>query len=339
MIESARAGRRWPIVIACLALVMAGLLIGAWNITLPYYAFSPGPVGDALEAVSASEVEIYLANEELLMLTVSSQEVNPIEAFLAGIDPTVDLVAREAVRRPDETDEEFVTRNQASMDLSKETAITLALRRLGYEVETISEGVLIADVDETAPAVDVLRPDDIITAIDGVTVSLPEDIGAALADNKPGDVITLELTRDEENLTTEVELIAPEDDPSAPLIGISVAALDPRFEFPFPIDIDAGLIGGPSAGMMYTLAVMELLGPESLSSGHVIAGTGTIDVEGNVGGIGGVRQKVVAAEAAGAEVMLVPASNYDEALTAPRDGIELIPVATLDEVLDALANL
>jgi PDZ domain-containing protein len=91
--------------------------------------------------------------------------------------------------------------------------------------------------------------------------------------------------------------------------------------------------------MMYTLAVMELLGPESLSSGHVIAGTGTIDVDGNVGGIGGVRQKVVAAEAAGAEVMLVPASNYDEALTAPRNGIELIPVATLDEVLEALADL
>lgn len=339
MSESARAGRRWPIAVACLALVMAGLLIGAWNMTLPYYAFSPGPVGDALEAVSASEVEVYRANEELLMLTVSSQEVNPIEAFLAGIDPTVDLVAREAVRRPDETDEEFVTRNQASMDLSKETAITLALRRLGYQVETTSEGVLIADVDETAPAVDVLRADDIITAVDGVTVSLPEDIGAALADKAPGDVISLELTRDDENLTTEVELTAREDDPDAPLIGISVAALDTRFEFPFPIDIDAGLIGGPSAGMMYTLAVMELLGPESLSSGHVIAGTGTIDVDGNVGGIGGVRQKVVAAQAAGAEVMLVPASNYDEALTAPRNGIELIPVATLDDVLDALASL
>lgn len=339
MNETARQRRRWPIVVACLALVNAGLLIGAWNITLPYYAFSPGPVGDALEAIKASEVETYRANEELLMLTVSSQEVNPIEAFLAGIDPTVDLVAREAVRRPDETDEEFVTRNQASMDLSKETAITLALRRLGYKVATTSEGVLIADVDETAPAIDVLRVDDVIIAVEGVAVSLPEDIGTAIADNEPGDLITLDLKRDDEDLTAQVELVAREDDPNAPLIGISVAALEPRFEFPFPIDIDAGLIGGPSAGMMYTLAVMELLGPESLSSGHVIAGTGTIDVDGNVGGIGGVRQKVVAAEAAGAEVMLVPASNYDEALTAPINGIELIPVATLDEALDALANL
>jgi PDZ domain-containing protein len=91
--------------------------------------------------------------------------------------------------------------------------------------------------------------------------------------------------------------------------------------------------------MMYTLAVMELLTPGSLSSGHVVAGTGTIDAEGNVGGIGGVRQKVVAAEAAGAEVMLVPAANYEEALTAPRNGIELIPVGSLDQALDALAGL
>jgi PDZ domain-containing protein len=123
------------------------------------------------------------------------------------------------------------------------------------------------------------------------------------------------------------------------MVGISAMALNPRFEYPFPIDIDAGLVGGPSAGLMYTLAVMELLGPEDLSHGHVVAGTGTIDSAGNVGGIGGVRQKVVAAEAAGAEVMLVPASNLDEALTARRDHLELIPVSTLDEALAALATL
>ncbi|MGH8959097.1 MAG: PDZ domain-containing protein, partial [Acidimicrobiia bacterium] len=226
-----------------------------------------------------------------------------------------------------------------SMDLSKETAITLALRRLGYEVETHSDGVAVAEVVETAPAADVLQVNDIITAVAGSPVELPTEIGAALTGKQPGDAITLGFTRDDEPMTAQVELIAQDEDPTAPLIGISVAALNPRFEFPFPIDIDAGLIGGPSAGMMYTLAVMELLSPDSLSSGHVVAGTGTIDVDGNVGGIGGVRQKVVAAEAAGADVMLVPASNYEEALTAPRNGIELIAVATLDEALAALANL
>jgi PDZ domain-containing protein len=330
---------RWPVVTAGLAIVVAGLLIGAWNVTLPFYAFSPGPVGDALDAVIASEVETYQPEEELLMLTVSSQEVNPIEALLAGIDPTIDLVRREAVRRPDETDEEFVSRNQASMDLATETAITLALRRLGYEVETSSDGVLVAEVVAGAPAAQVLQVDDVITQVEGVPVELPSEIGAALGGKQPGDVISITFTRGGEEVTTEVELTAQEDDPAAPLIGISAGSLNPRFEFPFPIDIDAGLIGGPSAGMMYTLAVMELLSPGSLSSGHIIAGTGTIDVDGNVGAIGGIRQKVVAAEAAGADVMLVPESNLEEALTAPTNGIELIPVATLDDVLAALSDL
>ncbi|HEX2420632.1 MAG TPA: PDZ domain-containing protein, partial [Acidimicrobiia bacterium] len=209
----------------------------------------------------------------------------------------------------------------------------------GYEVETSSDGVEIVDVDETTPAAEVLQPNDVITAVDGIPVELPTEIGEALGRSQPGDVIALELIRDDEEITVDVELVARDDDAAQPMIGISVAALAPRFEFPFPIDIDAGLIGGPSAGMMYTLAVMELLTPGSLSSGHVVAGTGTIDAEGNVGGIGGVRQKVVAAEAAGAEVMLVPAANYEEALTAPRNGIELIPVGSLDQALDALAGL
>ena len=330
---------KWPLVVAFAAIFFAGALIAVWNIELPYYAFSPGPVGDALSAVEASEVEVYVASEELLMLTVSSQAVNPIEAVLAGLDPTVDLVRREAVRSPDESDEDFVARNRASMDLSKETAIALALERLGYVVSTSSDGVAIAEVSGETPAAAVLEVNDVIIAVDGQSVELPDEIGASLTGRMPGDTIEIDLTRDGKPLRVSVVLIERDDDPAVPMIGISVAALNPRFVFPFPIDIDAGLIGGPSAGMMYTLAVMELLGPDDLTGAGTIAGTGTISSDGVVGAIGGIRQKVVAAEAAGAEVMLVPASNYQEALTAPRGSLELIPVANLDEALEAIAAL
>jgi PDZ domain-containing protein len=252
----------------------AGLALASWNLRLPYYAYSSGPVGDAITSVKVSEVATYDPDGELMMLTVSSQEVNPFEALVAGFDPDVDLVPREAVRPLDESVEDFVARNRANMDLSRETAIALGLTRLGFQVTTRSDGVLVAELVE-----------------------------------------------------------------GAPMIGISAIALNPRFEYPFPIDIDAGLVGGPSAGLMYTLAVMELLAPEEMTNGHVVAGTGTIDSAGNVGAIGGVRQKVVAAEAAGAEVMLVPELNLEEALTARRQDMELIPVATLDEALAALAAL
>jgi len=319
--------------------VGAGLALFAWNLRLPFYAFSSGPVGDALHSVEVSEVATYDTDGELLILTVSSQEVNPFEALVAGFDPDVDLVPRQAVRSPDESDEDFVARNRANMDLSRETAITLALTRLGYEVVTRSDGVLIAELVEGVPAASVLRVDDVITAVEGEAVELADQIGPIVATRKVGDVITVTVKRGTEDLTLEVALTGREDDPAVPMIGISAVALNPRFEYPFPIDIDAGLVGGPSAGLMYTIAVMELLSPEDLTHGRVVAGTGTIDSAGNVGPIGGVRQKVVAAEAAGAEAMLVPASNLDEALTARRHRLELIPVATLDDALGALAAL
>ncbi|MGQ0847977.1 MAG: YlbL family protein [Actinomycetota bacterium] len=330
---------RWPLAVAALALTAAGMMIAGWTVRLPFYAFSPGPVGDAVAAVEIGEVTTYQATDSLLMLTVSSQEVNPLEALVVAFDPTVDLVRREAVRDPDETDEEFVARNQANMDLSKETAITLALRRLGYEVTTSSDGVVVAEIIEGLPAASVLEVDDVIVSIDGEPVELPEQVGRLLTGKEPGSLIELNVLRGETELQLEVELSPRHDDPEVAMIGISAGAKNARFEYPFPIDIDAGLIGGPSAGMMYALAVIEVLTPGSLSAGRVVAGTGTIDTEGKVGGIGGVRQKVVAAEAAGADVMLVPSANYEEALTANRQTLELIPVSTLDEALSALASL
>lgn len=330
---------RWAAAAAWALVVGAGLALFAWNLRLPFYAFSGGPVGDALDSVEVSEVATYDTDGELLMLTVSSQEVNPFEALVAGFDPDVDLVSRQAVRSPDESDEDFVARNRANMDLSRETAITVALTRLGYEVVTRSDGVLIVELVEGVPAASVLRVDDVITAVEGEAVELADQIGPIVANRKVGDVIEVRVKRGTENLTVEVALAGREDDPAVPMIGISAVALNPRFEYPFPIDIDAGLVGGPSAGLMYTIAVMELLSPEDLTHGRVVAGTGTIDSAGNVGPIGGVRQKVVAAEAAGADVMLVPASNFDEALTARRKRLELIPVATLDDALAALAAL
>ena len=310
--------------------------MASWNVRLPFYAYSSGPVGDALQSVKVSEVATYDSDGELMMLTVSSQEVNPFEAVVAGFDPDIDLVPREAVRPPDESIEDFVARNRATMDLSRETAITLALTRLGFEVITRSDGVLVADLVEGAPAASVLQIDDVIISVEGEPVELADQVGPIVAQSEVGDQVSIQVRRGDEILDLKVTLTGREDDPVVPMIGISAVALNPRFEYPFPIDIDAGLVGGPSAGLMYTLAVMELLAPEDLTHGRVIAGTGTIDSAGNVGPIGGVRQKVVAAEAAGAEVMLVPAGNMDEALTARRERLELIPVATLDEALAVL---
>jgi PDZ domain-containing protein len=315
----------------------AAAAIGAWSVQLPYVAFSPGPVGDAIDVVVATgDVEIYPPDGELFFLTVSvtASGVNVYEAIEAGLDPTVDLVRRQAIRRDDETDEEYKQRNLDAMDQSIDTAVAVALDRSGVPVEIESDGVLVVDLVEGSGAAGVLQPDDVIVAVNGAPVQLSGDIGVVIGDLSPGDTVDIDIERDGDPMTVEIELTASEDG-SRTLIGILAQTANPRY----PISIETSNVGGPSAGMMYTLAIMDLLVDGDLAKGNLVAGTGTIRADGTVGNIGGVRQKVVAAEAAGAEVMLVPAGNYEEALTAPRESIELISVATIDEALAALEAL
>jgi PDZ domain-containing protein len=330
----------WPLFAVSGLLVVAASALGLWNLALPYYAFSQGPVGDALEAIEVEEVEVYPPGGELLMLTVSSQGVNPYEALVAALDSQVDLVPREAVRRADETDEDFTRRNLESMDASKETAIAVALKRLGYELEFQSNGVRIASLVETAPAAKVLRVGDFIQTVDGHAIRFSEDVAANLQDHLIGDMVEIAVRRDGEEVAFPIELVAHVDDPERPMIGITAETVNLRPGTPpFPIDIDAGLIGGPSAGMMYALAIIDVLSPGNLTGGHVVAGTGTIDPEGRVGNIGGIRQKVVAAEAAGAEFVLVPEGNYEEARSVRTRRVQIVPVATIDYAIDFLTTL
>jgi PDZ domain-containing protein len=188
---------------------------------------------------------------------------------------------------------------------------------------------------EGAPSAVVLEEGDIITSVEGVEVDVAQDIGELLSDNKPGDVVPVTVLRGSTPLDVDVELTHAADDPERPLVGITAQTINPEY----PVDINSSNVGGPSAGLMYTLGIIDLLTPGDLTHGHVIAGTGTMSPDGSVGSIGGIRQKVVAAEAAGAEIMLVPVNNYEEALTAPRQDMELISVTTVDEALSALATL
>jgi Lon-like protease len=324
----------WPLYLAGFLLFGGLLSVIMWNLELPYLAWSSGPVSDAADAIQVEGAEVFAPDGELLMLTVLSQDVNVFEAFIAGVDPTIDLVAKERVRPPDETDEEYRTRVLSQMDESQTRAITVALAELGYEM--IPRDVIIGEIVVGLPADGVLELGDIVTSVNGMEVSRATDVTAALEGLAPGDRVTIGVVREGSDREVEVMLAAREDDPDSPIIGIVLRQLT---EPPFPVAIEAGNIGGPSAGMMHALAIIDTLTPGQLTKGHVIAGTGTIEEDGTVGNIGGIRQKVPAAEAAGATVILVPAGNYEEALTAHRNGIEIVPIATLEEAVAYLEGL
>lgn len=324
---------RWVIAMLAGLLLSAGVAVAAWSVELPYFAFSPGPVGNALDAIEPTdELAVSVPEGELFFLTVSVQQVNIYEAVVAAFDPALDLVRMELLRREGESDEEFQERNLQAMDISEQTAILVALERLGIDI--ITDGVEVIEVIEGLPADGVLMEGDLIRSFDGAPIEVLGDVTRAMADKQPGDRIGLEIERDGMRIPVEIQLETMDEEPERPVIGIRIQNLNPRF----PVEIDSGSIGGPSAGMMYTLAVINLLSDDELAPGVIVAGTGTIAADGSVGPIGGIRQKVVAAEAAGADVILVPEENYDEALTSPVDSIEIVSVATIDDAVTYLSS-
>lgn len=328
---------RWLGVAFTVLAMMAGVAIAGWSTELPYYALSAGPVGDVLDnVVVLDDVQAYDQAGNLMMLTVSVQEVNAYELVAAAVDPTVDLLRQERLRSPDESDEEYRERGLQQMDQSKENAIAVALERIGGDLVIGSDGVEVVDLVENAPAAEVLEIGDIIIAVEGRTVAVAQDIGEQLADNAPGDTVPITVRRGDVTLDVEIQLTAADDDPARALVGILAQTVNPEY----PVDINSANVGGPSAGMMYTLGIIDVLTPGDITNGHVVAGTGTIAPDGTVGGIGGIRQKIVAAAAAGAKIVLVPASNYDDALTSPAaDDIQIVAVGTVDEALTFLESL
>lgn len=329
-----RSNASWPLYLIG-ALFFVGVLgIAAWNVELPYLAYSAGPVSDAADTVVAEEVAVYPPDGELLMLTVVSQDVNVFEALIAGVDPTIDLVRKQAVRREGESDEEYRNRVLQQMDDSNFRAIAVALQHLGYEM--VPTEVVINDITQNVPASAVLERGDTVLSVNGAPIRTVEDFAPALEGYEVGDTITMTLLRNGTEIEVEVDLAEKEEEPGEPMIGVFLGELT---EPPFPLAIEAGDVGGPSAGMMHTIAIIDALTEGELTGGHVIAGTGTIQLDGSVGSIGGIRQKVVGAEAAGAEYILVPAGNYEKALTAEYDDIEIVSVATLDEAITFLENL
>jgi PDZ domain-containing protein len=332
--ESSTRSSRLPYAVLGALFAVGFAIVAIWNIEIPYVAFSPGPVADASNSVRAEGVDVFPPEGELLMLTVVSQDVNLFEALIAGLDPNIDLVRKEAVRRPGETDEEYRNRVLQQMDDSNFRSIYVALDVLGYEMVPIE--VVINELVEGVPAAGVLELGDSILEVDGIPIESAEDIGPIMEGREVGSNLALKVSRNGEIVDLDVELAERSDEPGAPMIGVVLGELT---EPPFPLSLSPGDIGGPSAGMMHTLAIIDALTEGDMTKGQVIAGTGTIRIDGTVGPIGGIRQKVVGAEAAGASHILVPVDNYERALTADRSHIEIVPIADIQEAMEFLEGL
>jgi len=315
------------------AVLVIALVAGLNFYQLPVVTLLPGPVEDVLPQVKVTDgTPIYDTGGKLYLTTVGVDDrVSFYEALLDFADRDVAVVPRSAVFPEGQTEQETDLQNAAEMDSSKLAATVVGLRHAGRQVDVNPDGVRLAAVlPGSAAAAAKLEEDDRVLAVGGVAVNSAKELRAAIGKAVIGRRLAFKVQRGTRPLTLQVVPRPSPDDPKRPFVGVTLADI---FDFPVDIDIETDNIGGPSAGLMFALSIVEKLGPEDLTRNRKIAGTGTIDYDGKVGPIGGIQQKLIAARRTGATIFLCPADNYGEARRGTPRGLELVSVRTIDDAL------
>lgn len=331
----------WVVVASIVAAVVGVVAVGGAFVRLPYVLVRPGSATSVERLIDIEGARTYDDDGSVLFLTVSVLDSpNAYTALSGWLDDEIDVLTEDEFfgdRTPEE-DEEI---SRIAMTDSQIVATKVGLELLGYSVPV--QAYVVGGIDKGSPADGELQPEDEITAIDGVPVSMIPDLGAAVRARPPGDPVTFTLTRteskkkeqhQEEELTVTLATRATPEGPNEGQAQVGIFAA-PRFDFPVEVEIDTGTVGGPSAGLAFVLTILDKLSPGALTGGEKVAVTGTIELDGAVGPVGGVVQKAAAARRAGAALFLVPEA---EAAQARRhaDGVEVVGVRDLDDALTAL---
>jgi Lon-like protease len=334
----ARRPRRriWPI---ALTVLLVTFVVGAATVELPYYAYRPGSVRDTEPLITIADEETFPSSGTISYTTVSLRQATLLGMLMGWLDDDVDVLPREKVLGDRNADENR-TLNLQMMDTSKQVATQVALERLGHPVDVSITGETVVNVLPDLPADGVLEPGDTITAVNGERLDEPDDLTRLLARDSPGEEVTITVEPPSGSQPRDVELAlgADPDDPDRAIIGIEVTGRGINFDFPVDVTIDTGDVGGPSAGLAFTLAIIDDLTPGDLTGGADVAVTGTISSDGTVGPVGGTGQKAATVRAQDYDVFLVPTADYKAAREHAGD-VEVIAVDTLDEALAALGDL
>ncbi|MFT4156998.1 MAG: PDZ domain-containing protein [Microbacterium sp.] len=330
----------WSMIVALVALVVLTFL------PTPYVIQRPGPVyntlgtaadadGEQVPLINVDGAETFDTAGSLDLTTVQvvgNRQRTPswFELALAWMDPSKAVVPLDSVFPEGVTTEQRDEQNANLMVDSQHEATAAALDELGYDT---GAEVAVVETVEGTPAEGVLEADDVITEIDGMPVESAKQLKQSIQDAE-GDPVALTLLRGGEETTVE---ITPEERTSdGETIWVVGVTLRTNYDFAIDVSIQLDNVGGPSAGMMFALGIIDTLTPGELNGGKDVAGTGTIEADGTVGPIGGIRQKLYGARDAGAEFFLAPDSNCDEVIGHVPDGLTVVSTSTLEESLNAL---
>ncbi len=314
----------------------------------PYAVQSPGPTVDTIgeleegsPLITVEGAETYPTEGELLLTTVSTRggpgfPVTAAQVIGGWLSGTTTVVPREVAFDPEQTREEVQEESTLQMSSSQTNATVAALTELGEDVPT---ELRVAGTAPHGASHGLLETGDLLVSISTAETTRTEltsfaVLSEVLAATPPGSAVTLGVDRAGEG--TEVEVVTDDDGDGGSLLGVMIA---PEVDLPFDVEFAIENIGGPSAGLMLALGIVDLLTPGPLTGGEVVAGTGTVDLAGDVGPIGGIQQKMAGAVRDGADWFLAPVENCDEVVGSIPDGLEVIAVDTVGEAVTALEGV
>lgn len=324
-------------------MILVVAFLGAYR--MPFYIYKPGEA-DELDPIVKVEGG-YSSQGDMHLVTVRGGQATPIQWLLAKVRPFHQVYPIEQIRPEGVSEEEYFHAQLRMMESSQEAAKVVAYEAADKDIDINYEGVYVVTTLEGMPAEEKLKSGDQITAVDGEEVNEASDLIEYVSNFKKGEEITLTIQRGEETIKRTIELAPFPDNPDKVGVGISLVT-DRTVEVDPPVKVKSGDIGGPSAGLMFSLEIYDQLTKADLSKGYEIAGTGEINYEGEVGRIGGIGKKVVAASEDGCDIFFAPneggreGSNYQAAKKAAEKidtEMKIVPVDTFNDALTYLKEL
>jgi Lon-like protease len=331
--------RSLTLLIAGIATVAA--IVVSIFVPVPYVILSAGPTLNTLGTLSGQPLititghRQYPTSGNLNMVTVSYQggpgdNLNIYSALRAWLDPTEAVVPEQELFPPGQSAQETQAQDTQEMTGSQQTATAAALTALhiGYQNQ-----VFVVATEKGLPAYGVLKANDVIEAVDGTAVTGETGLTTLITAHPAGTRLRLTILR---GTRTIQAYIVTKEDSGRPVVGVEVSE---QYKFPFTVRISVGDIGGPSAGMMFALGIIDKITPMNLTGGRFIAGTGEITPNGQVQPIGGIQQKMVGARDAGATIFLAPAGNCSDTAGAVPAGLRIVKVSTLSQAITYLQDI
>ena len=332
---------RWTLGIVAALVVAAAVL---WLTPTSDYVILPGVTENLNRIVNVQSALGNLPSGKMLMVAVDIEPANLFYYLIGKYTPYGEIIPAQELLGSTGNEQQYQQVNMQLMTESHLDAKVAALRQLGYSAKETGQGVYVYSAEKNTPAAGRLKPNDVIVAVNGTPVPVAQDLLNFMGHVTPGQKVTLKVLRDKKDISVSVGTIKSTQLKNHAMLGVLIATYKPNWIIPLKINIKTGDISGPSAGMMFSLSIIDHLRPQfDLTHGQTIAGTGTIDANGNVGAIGGIKEKVVTVYDAGARIFLVPKGDYADAIQEAKaigisQKMRIIPVGTLAQAVAALEH-